>query len=63
MKTTIAVILLFAFVCFLCQGVVFAELTKEDVRKIVREEIEPLKIEIAEIKGKLELEVLYLTRI
>jgi hypothetical protein len=53
MKTTIAVILLFAFACFLCQGVVFAELTENDIRRIVREEVEPLRIDIAEIKGKM----------
>lgn len=30
-----------------------AELTKEDVRQIIREEIEPVKIDIAEMKGKM----------
>jgi hypothetical protein len=53
MKPTISIILLFAFACLLCQGVVFAELTENDIRRIIREEIEPLKIEMAEIKGKM----------
>jgi hypothetical protein len=31
----------------------FGELTENDIRRIIREEIEPLKIEMAEIKGKM----------
>jgi H+/gluconate symporter-like permease len=48
------ILLTFVISLPLCQGVVFAELTKEDVRQIVREEIEPLKIEIATIKGDIK---------
>ncbi|MBM3239031.1 hypothetical protein FJZ31_22285 [Candidatus Poribacteria bacterium] len=51
MKTTIIIIIFFTFT-FPC----IAELTESDIRQIrqiVREEIEPLKIEIAEIKGKM----------
>ena len=32
----------------------FAELTENDIRRIIREEIEPIKIEIATIKGDIK---------
>jgi hypothetical protein len=32
----------------------YAELTKEDVRQIVRDEIEPLKLEMATVKGEIQ---------
>ena len=58
MKTVLTIILLFAFVCpcllVICgEKPACAELTEKDIqqiRQIIREEIEPLKIEIATVK-------------
>jgi len=50
MKNVLVIILLFA-ISLPC----FAELTENDIRRIIREEIEPLKIEIATIKGDIKV--------
>ena len=48
MKTVIIFILLFTFV-----SPSLAELTENDIRRIMREELEPIKIEMAELKVKI----------
>jgi hypothetical protein len=39
--------------CLLNPAPCFAELTENDIRRVVREEIAPLRVENAEIKGKM----------
>jgi len=48
MKTALAVALLLAIAL-----PSFAELTRQDVEQIIRSELEPIKLDIAEMKGKM----------
>ena len=48
MRTALIFILLFA-IALPC----FSQLTEQEVRRIIREELEPIKLDIAEMKGKM----------